>query len=154
MLRSLEGEAAMRYTSARELAQALTDGVSGREPSDPGEATTRAIGIGARTDTTRRMDTSPDPATPVSPLPPAPRRPAPRPAARQAPASRRKRSAFAGFARGVGILVLIAILAAVIAAAVLLITDAGQGTDLGQLIKDNLSDQVQAVEDFIREHTQ
>ena len=162
VLRSLEGDAADRYVSARELSQALEDGFAGREPSDPGESATRAIGIGATTDVTRRMQTSrppqPDPLTPVAPLPVEPRRaatarPAARPAAGAA-AKRKQRSAFSRFARGVGILVLIAVLAAVIAAVVLLITDAGQSTDLGQLIEDNLQDQVQAVEDFIRSHTE
>jgi hypothetical protein len=42
----------------------------------------------------------------------------------------------------------------VIAGAVLLLTDAGQSTDIGQTIKDNLNDQIQAIEDFIRENTQ
>jgi hypothetical protein len=37
---------------------------------------------------------------------------------------------------------------------VLLVTDAGQNTNLGELIKNNLQDQVQAVEDFIRDNTQ
>ena len=52
-----------------------------------------------------------------------------------------------------GILVLIAVLAAVIAAAVLLLTDAGRETDLGELIRDNIEDQIQSAEDFINENT-
>ena len=103
------------------------------------------------------MQTSPEPVTPISPQPterrPAPR-PAPRPTARAASTAAPKRSGFSRFVRAVGILILIAILAAVIAAVVLLITDAGQNTDLGQLIQDNVNDQVQAIEDFVREHTQ
>jgi hypothetical protein len=65
-----------------------------------------------------------------------------------------RRSASSRFFRGVLILALIAILAAIIASVVLLVTDAGQGTDLGELIKDNLQDQLQALEDLVRDNTQ
>ncbi len=155
VLRSLEGDGTTRYTSARELSQALQDGVAGREPSDPGEAPTDALGVGLRTDETRRMEA--DPATPVSPMPAAPRRSAPRPAPRPVitPAqSKSRRSASSRFFRGVLVLALIAILAAIIASIVLLVTDAGQDTNLGELIKENLSDQIQSVEDFIRDNLQ
>jgi hypothetical protein len=94
----------------------------------------------------------------VSPVPaaPPPRRrsapPAPRPVV--TPSRPPKRSAGSRFLRTIGILLLIAILAAVIAGAVLLLTDAGQNTDIGQTIKDNLNDQIQAIKDFIEENTQ
>jgi hypothetical protein len=45
----------------------------------------------------------------------------------------------------------IALLAAVIAAVVLLTTDAGQNTDL---VKDTLRDQVQTLKDFINSNVQ
>ena len=153
VLRSLEGEASARYSSARELSVALEEGIAGREPADPGEAATSALGVGLITDTTRRMPVD-DPPTPVAPQPVAPPRPAPRPPQRSVitpAAPRAKRSGFSRFARMVGVLILIAVLAAIIAAVVLLLTDAGQGTDLGELIKDNLQDQVQALEDLLRE---
>ena len=152
VLRSLQGEASARYTSARELALALEDGLAGREPAVPGEATTSALGVGLITDATRRLEAE-DPATPVAPQPVAPQRAAPRPAPRPVitPAQRAKRSAFSSFARGVGILILIALLAAIIATVVLIVTDAGQGTDLGQLIKDNLDEQIQALRDLLSE---
>jgi hypothetical protein len=67
---------------------------------------------------------------------------------------RPKRSAASRVWRAVGLLLLIAILAAVIAGAVLLLTDAGQETDIGQLIQDGLEDQVQSLRDFIEENTQ
>ena len=51
-----------------------------------------------------------------------------------------------------GILVLIAIIAAIIAAIVLLVTDAGQSTDVGQLIKDQVNDQINALRDFLQSH--
>ena len=41
-----------------------------------------------------------------------------------------------------------------IAGAVLTLTDAGQDTNLGQTIRDNLGDQIQAIEDFVRENLQ
>ena len=102
------------------------------------------------TEATRRIER--EPATPVAPPRRAPA-PAPRPVATPAP-QRPKRSAASRFWRAVGVLVLIGILAAVIAGAVLLLTDAGQQTDIGQLIKDGLDDQIQALEDFVRENTQ
>ena len=100
-----------------------------------------------------------------NPAPPSPARrrpPAPRPAPRPAPAPRpvaaqrapRQRSGGARVMRAIGVLLLIAVLAAIIAGAVLLLTDAGQNTDIGQTIKDNLNDQIQAIEDFIQQNTQ
>ena len=68
--------------------------------------------------------------------------------------SRPSRSAFGRFARAVGVLLLIAVLAAAIAGAVLLLTDAGQNTGIGEFIKENLGDQINSIEDFIRAHTQ
>jgi serine/threonine-protein kinase len=153
VLRSLEGDGTARYTSARELSQALKDGIAGREPSDPGEAPTDSLGVGLRTDETRRM--AADPATPVTPSPAVPRRqrarPAPRPVITPAQTGRR-RSASSRFFRAVLVIALIAILAAIIASVVLLVTDAGQGTDLGELIKSNLQDQVDAARDFIQDN--
>ena len=56
--------------------------------------------------------------------------------------------------RTLGALLLIAILAAIIVAVVLLVTDAGQQTDLGELLRDTVDDQLTELEDFIRENTQ
>jgi hypothetical protein len=114
------------------------------------------LSTGTGTAATRRL--APEPATPVSPQPVAPprrapARPTPRPVIAPADA-RAKPSAFGRFARGVGLLLLIAILAAVIAGAVLLLTNAGQNTGIGEFIKQNLNDQIQSIEDFIRAHTQ
>jgi hypothetical protein len=53
-----------------------------------------------------------------------------------------------------GVLILIALIAGVIAGAVLLLTDAGQNTDPGELIKQELNEQIQKLEDFIQENTQ
>ena len=160
VLRSLEGDASVRYSSARELSRALEAGLRGDDPPPPSdELPTDMLAGSAGTVATRRMDV--DPPTPISPEPvlpasrpaaPAPRSaaPVPRPVAR-AP---RKRSGASRFFRAIGVLLLIAVLAAIIAGAVLLLTDAGQDTGIGQTIKDNLNDQIQAIEDFVRENTQ
>ncbi|MGH2953121.1 MAG: hypothetical protein ACRDK9_03735, partial [Solirubrobacterales bacterium] len=110
---------------------------------------------GAPTAATRRMPAE-EPATPVSPVPPAPpRRPAPAPRPMITPAEARpQRSLASRTLRALGILLLIAVLAGLIAGAVLLLTDAGQGTDVGELIQTELDQQIDRLEDFIRENTQ
>jgi serine/threonine-protein kinase len=159
VLRSLEGDAEARYSSARELSRALEAGLRGEEPplaSD--ELPTDMMAGSPQTVATRRMDV--EPRTPVARQAPVPApRPAPRPAAPAprpvaAPRAPRERSGGARVLRGLGVLLLIAILAAIVAGAVLLLTDAGQHTDLGQTIKDNLNDQIQAIKDFIEQNTQ
>src|SRR5918997_1451657 len=60
---------------------------------------------------------------------------------------------FSRIARAVGILLLIAVLAAVIAGAVLLLTDAGQNTDIGELLKQEISDQIETLRDFLEENS-
>jgi serine/threonine protein kinase len=158
VLRSLEGEASARYRSARDLSRALEAGLHGQEPPPPSdELPTDMLSAGPATSPTRRME--PDPLTPVSPQQPVPpppvrRRPGERRPAAATPAPRQARSAGSRFLRAIGILVLIAVLAALIAGAVLLLTDAGQSTEIGETIKENINDQIQALEDFINENTQ
>ena len=129
VLRSLEGEAGgALLLGARPLAGARrrpARQATRRRPSD--ELPTDMLSAGPANSPTRRME--PDPVTPVAPQPIARRRPpapAPRPVAAAPPAARAERSAGSRFARALGILLLIAILAALIAGAVLLLTDAGQ----------------------------
>jgi serine/threonine protein kinase len=148
VLRSLESDVGDRYTSARELSRALRAGLSGRQPPAPEDAPTRALAGTPPTAATRRMD--PEPATPVSPQPVA-RRPAAR--ARPAPAPAKRRSALSSLGRGIAVLVLIGVLAAVIAGAVLLLTDAGQNTDVGDLLKDQLDEQIDSLRDFLDDNT-
>jgi eukaryotic-like serine/threonine-protein kinase len=148
VLRSLEGDPALRYSSARQLSAALRAGLAGHQP--PGvdaEAPTRAL-AGGTTEATRRLPPR-EPAAPVRPAP-ARRRPAPQPRPAPAPA-RPRRSLGSRVGSAIGILLVIALLAAVIAAIVLLATDAGQSTDL---VKDDIPDQIQTLEDFIDSHTQ
>jgi serine/threonine-protein kinase len=154
VLRSLEADPALRYTTARELAAALRAGLTGTEPLLPdSEASTRAM---SRTPTsaTRRLPLE-EPATAPTRRAPAPR-PAPRarPAA-PAPAPAAAKSSTAGRVRRmIGLLLVIAILAAIIAAIVLVTTNAGQNTGPGELIKNEIHDQVQSIKDFIQSHTQ
>ncbi len=157
VLRSLEGDVAARYSSARELSRALESGLRGEEPPVPeDELPTNMLATGAPTAATSRMD--PDPPTPVAPQPVArPRRapsPVPRHAPTPAPTAQPQRSLAGRVGRAIGVLLLIAILAAVIAGAVLLLTDAGQNTDVGELIKQEVDDQIQSLKDFIQENTQ
>ena len=49
-------------------------------------------------------------------------------------------------------LVLIGLLAAVIAAVVLLVTDAGQDTDLGRIISDEIDQQIDNLKEAIRDN--
>ena len=153
VLRSLESDPERRYGSARVLAGALRMGLTGEDPSalDSGEAQTRALAE-PLTERTRRL-----PATAAEPVPPsAPRRPRPRPAAPPPPAPTRRppqRSALGSMARILGALLLIAVIAAIVVAVVLLITEAGQQTDIGLELRESLDDQIQSLQDFIEENT-
>jgi serine/threonine-protein kinase len=147
VLRSLDGDPAGRYSTPRQLAAALRAGGAGDEPPPPDGAVTHATRMmsGEATDATRHL-----PAEPVTPAtrPAAPRRaaPRPRPAARQP-----RRSAAKRIRNAIGILLVIAILAAMVAGIVLLTTNAGQNTDL---VKHDIPDQIQSIKDFINSHTQ
>ena len=65
-----------------------------------------------------------------------------------------KRSAFGRFMRVLGLLLLIAVLAAIIAGTVLLVTDAGQSTDVGDAIKDSINDQLNTLREIIEQRSQ
>jgi serine/threonine protein kinase len=151
VLRSLDGDPAGRYSTARQLAAALRAGGAGHAPPPPDGAGTQATRMmpGETTDATRHL--SPEPVTPTARRAP-PSRPAPRP--RTAPRSAARpprRSAAKRLRNAIGVLLVIAILAAVVAAIVLLTTNAGQNT---HLIKDTVPDTVKSIKDFINSHTQ
>jgi serine/threonine-protein kinase len=155
VLKALENDVEVRYRSARSLASALRLGLAGEDPTQiDGEAPTRALAGDPPTGRTRRIPRD-EPRTPSAPQPvPRPRRPAPAAApARRRPAAKRS-SAFGTVMRTLGALLLVAVLAAIIVAVVLLVTNAGQSTDIGELLRDTVDDQVQSLEDFIRENTQ
>jgi eukaryotic-like serine/threonine-protein kinase len=154
VLRSLEGDPALRYTTARQLAIALRAGLTGQEP--PGvdaDAPTRAL-AGDTTGATRRLAPSEPPAPLRRPAAPPPLS-APRPRQGGLPAKARPRRSLASrLGSAIGIMLVIGLLAAVIAGVVLLTTDAGQNSSGGELIKDTVTDQIQTLEDFIDSHTQ
>jgi eukaryotic-like serine/threonine-protein kinase len=151
VLRALEGDPAGRYTSARELSAALRAGLAGRTPPAPsGEATTAALA--AETAPTRLLDERPRSPAPPPPVA-APRRP-PRPPAPRPTRAPRRRSPGGRLLRLLGLVVVVLVLAGIIAAAVLLLTNAGQSTDISQFIKQNVPDQVKSLFDFIHAHTQ
>jgi eukaryotic-like serine/threonine-protein kinase len=146
VLRSLESDPDARYGSARELARSLRDGLAGLETAPADQAPTRALA--GTTEATRRIATEPAPPTPR----PA-RRPPARPRASAAPAARGRRSLASRLARTIGILALILILAAAIAGAALLITQAGQETDVGEFLRDDVPDQIRELRDLIQRNT-
>jgi len=148
VLRSLEGSVSARYSSARGLSRALQAGLRGEEPPPPEDELPTSMLTPVATDVTRRLEA--EPATPVAPQAPPPRRR--QAAATAAPATKPKRSFASRLLRAIGILLLVAVLAAAIATAVLLLTDAGRSTDFGDLIRDNVEDQLRAAEDLIREN--
>ena len=153
VLRALEGEVADRYSTAKEFSAALRAGIAGREPpAASDEAPTRALlAGGAATAATRAMD-SPDIATPISPEPVyrPPRRAAPAPA----PVQAQKPSGGSRFLRALGVLFLVGILAAIIAIVVLVLTDAGQSTDLGEFISDEINEQIDKLQELVGDNTQ
>jgi eukaryotic-like serine/threonine-protein kinase len=152
VLRALEGDVTARYGTAREFSAALRAGIAGQAPPvATGEEPTRTL----RDETEATRAIAPEPRTPVAEQRPAPRRPAPAPRPVITPADTgRKRSALGRFMRVIGLLLLIALLAGIIAGAVLLITDAGQSTDVGDFIKDELDDAISSFRDFIEQNTQ
>jgi serine/threonine-protein kinase len=147
VLRSLDADPAGRYSTARQLAEALDAGGAGLEPPPTNGAATQATRMmpGETGAATRRL-----PADPATPAPrPAPARPAPRRPTR-APQRKPRRSVASRVRSAIGVLLVIAILAAAVAGVVLLTTNAGQNTDL---IKDTVPETVKAVRDFINSHT-
>ncbi|MFL5891133.1 MAG: protein kinase domain-containing protein [Solirubrobacterales bacterium] len=156
VLRALESDPANRYLTARELASALRTGLSGSEPPPAdSEAATRAM-MGAPTESTRHLPAT-EPGTAPTRRAPAPR-PAPRPRPRPAappPAAAAPRRSTARRLRGlIGLILVILILAAIIATIVLVTTNAGQNTGPGELIKNEIQDQITTIKDWISSHTQ
>jgi serine/threonine protein kinase len=151
VLRSLESDPQRRYGSARVLADALRMGLAGEDPTslDSGEAMTRALGEPPTARTRRLPATEPEPVRPAPRRPPPPR-PAPPPAPARPP---RRRAGLGTLARLLGALLLIAVIAAIVVAVVLLVTEAGQQTDIGLDLRESLEDQIQSLRDFIQENT-
>ena len=156
ILRALENEPEARYVDALALAAALRAGLSGIPPAD--DAATNVVGTRSETAATRVAGAEPNtPTAPVRPArprrsPPPPRRPAPPPPRRAS--SPKKSGGLGTFAKGVGAVLLVAAIAGLIAAVILLATDAGQDSDIGQYISDNVDSSIQGVKDFIADNSQ
>jgi hypothetical protein len=69
------------------------------------------------------------------------------------PAQPKKRS-MGGVARAIFLVLLLALVAAIVAGVVILATDAGQSTDVGDLLQDEIDVQIDRLEDYIRENTE
>ena len=150
VLRALESAPEDRYADALDLAAALRAGLDGIAPAS--EAPTRALG--SSTAATRVVPRE-EPRTPTAPVP-ARRRSEPARPARQTPAraaGAQDRSAFARLMRGIGGLLLIAIVAAIVAATILLLTDAGSSTDVGKFIDDNINTLIDNIKDYVNQNT-
>lgn len=152
VLRALENEPEDRYVDALDYAAALRDGLEGIAPVS--EAPTRNL---SNSTAATRIATQ-EPRTPTAPAPArrrsGPPAPAPvRPPRRQATSAGRGRSAFSRFMRMLGGILLIAVIAAIVAATVLLLTDAGSDTDTARFIRDTFDEQVQAIKDFIKQNS-
>jgi eukaryotic-like serine/threonine-protein kinase len=151
VLRALAGEPSARYSQARALAAALRAGLAGMEPPPPdrSEQPTRAL-AGATAPT--RVLGGAEPPTPAT-AQPATRRRSPPP--RRAPAAQgpQRRSAGSRFLRTLGFVLLVVVLAALIAFAVIELTNNTAKLDVNQFIKDNVPDQVRSVIQFVRDHT-
>jgi eukaryotic-like serine/threonine-protein kinase len=148
VLRALAGEPSERYSTARELSTALRAGLAGQPPPlARSEAPTSRLD--EATAATRMLGG--EPVTPVAAERLPPRRP---PARAGAAAPPQRRSGGVRVLRLLGLALLVLVLAAIIAAIVLLVTNAGQNTDVSQFIKHNVPDQLKSLIDFIRSHTQ
>ncbi len=150
VLRALENEPEERYVDALAYGAALRAGLAGIAPAS--EATTRIVdqrSTAATRVAPREPRTPTSPARPARPRRTSPPRRAPIAAAQQP----RKRSRFGSFVRGLLAVLMIAIVAGLIAAVILLATDAGQSSDIGRFISDNVDEQVQNIKDYINQAT-
>jgi len=146
VLRALENEPENRYVDALAYGAALRAGLEGIAPAD--EATTRLVD-GRSTAATRVAPR--EPRTPTAPVrsarPTRPRRTSPPPRAKPP----RRRSRLSSFLRALLAIVLVAVVAGLIAAVILLATDAGQSTDVGRYISDNVDQQVDNIRQYLND---
>jgi serine/threonine-protein kinase len=150
VLRGLENEPEDRYVDALAYGAALRAGLSGIAPAS--EATTRLVDN--RSTAATRVAPR-EPRTPTAPARAArPRRTTSRPVTAPPPGKPpRKRSRFASFMRGLFAILMIAIVAGLIAAVILLATNAGQETDIGQFIGDTYDQSIEKINQFIDDQT-
>jgi serine/threonine protein kinase len=143
VLVALESDASRRFAAAGELADALRRGLTGEPPT--GTAATRILGDDTPTDPTRHMPRTRTQRRPQRrPVPPRQPQPAPAPRRRRAP----------GVARNLLMLFAILLLAAVVAAIVVLATSSGgDKIDLDQVVKQNVTDQLDALRQVVDDNT-
>ena len=141
VLVALESDPSRRFAAAGELADALRRGLSGESPSRT--AQTRVLGGDAPTASTRNM-----PRTRTQ----RQRRPV-QPRQRQAAPPQRRRRA-PQIARNVLGLIAVLLLAAAVAAIVVLASSGGGNkVDLDQVVKQNVSDQIDALKQVVEDNT-
>jgi serine/threonine-protein kinase len=142
VLRALDSDPWRRYSSAKELADALLAGASGTDVSLPAEE-----------DLTRRMEPEPptDPTTRMPPERPPPRRRQPE---RRPPAPRRRPPPTVRVARLVAAVIAFLLIMAIVIALVVLSSNNGNKVHLEQVVKDTVNEQVQGVKDLVDQNTQ
>jgi serine/threonine-protein kinase len=154
VLVALESDPERRFASAGELADALGRGLRGEFDDSPADATTRLVGGTEAATQIAREETR----TTVQPrerrrrqAPPPRRRIAREDAQRPARQPRKKRSGSA--AKNLGALVVLMLLAAVVAGLVVLTTgNNNQKVDVQNIVRDNVPDQINSLEQLIREN--
>jgi hypothetical protein len=143
VLVALESDSGRRFAAAGELADALRRGLRGESPEPT--AATRILGGDQPTAATRHM-----PRTRTQRRPQ--RRPAP-PRGQQRPAPK-KRGRASRVARNLLALIVILLLAAVVAMVVVLASsNNGGGIDLDQVVKQDLQDQIDALNQVVEDNT-
>jgi eukaryotic-like serine/threonine-protein kinase len=144
VLRSLEGEPERRYSSAKQLAEALRLGLAGTDVTSAmdEEAATRRM---QQETATRRIEPERRP-------PPAAAAP-PRRARAEPARPPRGRSAFSRMMRGVGALILLLLIAAVVAIGVIAATSKETGVKLRDIGGNTIDDVSNQIEKLVNDNT-
>jgi len=147
---SLERDPANRYESALEFAQALEAGLHGHETvatqrlAAAGPATDATRALAPATDATRALPTRQRP--PTAPRPPAERETAaPDPKAAKRSTRQRRWGQF---------LALLAVLLVIAAVAVALLSSSGGGETISPVDRNDVQQQIDGIEQFLRDNTQ
>jgi eukaryotic-like serine/threonine-protein kinase len=142
VLVALDADQGRRFAASGELADALRRGLMGESPA--GTAATRILGGEEPTAATRHMPRTQTRRRQRRPAPPRQPRPAPQPRRRRAPSVARN------------LLMLFALLllaAAVVGLIVVANGGGGGGIDLDQVVKDNVQDQIDSLQQVVQDNT-
>jgi eukaryotic-like serine/threonine-protein kinase len=144
VLVALESDPSRRFAAAGELAEALRRGLMGESPAPT--AATNILAEDTPTAPTRHMQRTRSQRRPQRrPVPPREQAPAPKPGRRQRASN---------FARNALIVIAILLLAAVVAAIVALSSSSsGNKIDLDQVVKQNVTDQLDALKQVVDDNT-